>query len=149
MPRLELGRYFYHRILSPTRLRFRHTGLILRVGLEPTSPFGQKFLKLPCIPFHHLRLSSKWDSNPHVLSDTRLSFSRGYQITPSDVMLSVRGDSHSQSLSSTDLSSPHVYIPSRTVISTWRDLNPHAGSPTTDLKSVVSAFHHKPFLAPR
>ena len=39
------------------------------------------------LAYASINLSSKWDSNPHVLSDTRLSFSRGYQITPSDVII--------------------------------------------------------------
>ena len=54
MPRLELGRYFYHRILSPTRLRFRHTGLYYRSGgIRTHNPCLSRLpgLSRHCIPF--------------------------------------------------------------------------------------------------
>ena len=84
------------------------TGNILRVGVEPTRPCGHQILSLARLPF----------PPPKVISSER--------------------DLNPHVLADTRLSTLRVYQFHHLTLSAWRDSNPHAGTPATDLKSVVS-----------
>lgn len=84
------------------------TGNILRVGVEPTRPCGHQILSLVRLPF----------PPPKVISSER--------------------DLNPHVLADTRLSTLRVYQFHHLTLSAWRDSNPHAGTPATDLKSVVS-----------
>lgn len=88
------------------------------------------------LPLHQPAISLGRDSNSHAL---RRGFLRPLRLpVPPPKVISSERDLNPHVLADTRLSTLRVYQFHHLTLSAWRDSNPHAGTPATDLKSVVS-----------